>query len=57
MHYPEIIETIGGYIDIAGVLLLIVGLLIAIARYLRAFGRVTATSSSDRKSAGPFCSG
>jgi uncharacterized membrane protein len=37
MHYPEIIETLGAAIDIAGVVLIIVGLLVAAARYLLIF--------------------
>lgn len=40
LHYPEIIETLGAFIDIAGVLLIIVGLVIASGRYLIAFRRV-----------------
>lgn len=40
MHYPEIIETLGSFIDVAGVLLIMFGLLIASARYLIAFRRV-----------------
>ncbi len=39
MHYPEIVETLGSFIDIAGVLLILVGLLIATGRYLMAFRR------------------
>jgi uncharacterized membrane protein len=39
MHYPEIIETLGSFIDLAGVLLIILSLAIATARYLRALGR------------------
>lgn len=41
MHYPEIIETLGSFIDIAGVILIVVGLSIASVRYLRALGRTT----------------
>jgi uncharacterized membrane protein len=40
MYYPEIIETIGRLIDLVGVLMIIGGLMIASARYLRAFGGV-----------------
>jgi uncharacterized membrane protein len=40
MHCPEIVDTLGSFIDIAGVLLIIVGLLIASGRYLIAFRRV-----------------
>jgi uncharacterized membrane protein len=41
MHYPEIIETLGSLIDVAGVLLIILGLLIASGRYVIAFRRVS----------------
>jgi uncharacterized membrane protein len=37
MSYPEIVEAVGSAIDIAGVVLIIVGLLIAGGRYLRNF--------------------
>jgi len=37
MQYPQIIETIGAAIDIAGVILIIIGLLIATGRYLLIF--------------------
>jgi uncharacterized membrane protein len=40
MRYPEIIETLGSFIDIAGVLLIIVGLIIPSVRYLIAFTRL-----------------
>ena len=34
MQYPQIIETTGAAIDIAGVILIVVGLIIATGRYL-----------------------
>jgi hypothetical protein len=37
MSYPEIVETVGSAIDIAGVILIIAGLLIAAGRYLLEF--------------------
>ena len=37
MSYPEIVETLGSAIDIAGVALIIAGLLIAGSRYLLSF--------------------
>jgi uncharacterized membrane protein len=37
MGYPEIVETVGSAIDIAGVVLIIAGLLIAAGRYLLSF--------------------
>ena len=37
MSYPEIVETVGSAIDVAGVLLIIAGLLIAGGRYLLNF--------------------
>jgi uncharacterized membrane protein len=37
MQYPQIIETLGAAIDVAGVLLIIIGLLIATGRYLVVF--------------------
>jgi uncharacterized membrane protein len=40
MRYPEIIETLGSFIDIAGVLLIIVGLIIPSVRYSIAFTRL-----------------
>jgi uncharacterized membrane protein len=40
MRYPEIIETLGSFIDIAGVLLIIVGLIIPSLRYSIAFTRL-----------------
>ena len=40
MRYPEIIETLGSFIDIAGVLLIIVGLIIPSVRYPIAFTRL-----------------
>jgi uncharacterized membrane protein len=40
MHYPDIIETLGSFIDIAGVLLIILGVLIASGRYLIALRSV-----------------
>jgi uncharacterized membrane protein len=35
MHYPEIIESLGSFIDVAGVLLIVAGLAVASVRYLR----------------------
>jgi uncharacterized membrane protein len=37
MGYPQIVETIGSAIDVAGVLLIIAGLVIATGRYLTKF--------------------
>lgn len=37
MNYPEVIETVGSAIDVAGVVLIIAGLLIAGGRYLLDF--------------------
>jgi uncharacterized membrane protein len=37
VHYPEIIETLGAAIDVAGVLAIILGLLIAVIRYIAIF--------------------
>jgi uncharacterized membrane protein len=37
MQYPQIIETLGAAIDVAGVVLIIIGLLIATGRYLIVF--------------------
>jgi uncharacterized membrane protein len=37
MQYPQIIETVGAAIDIAGVILIIIGLLVATGRYLLIF--------------------
>jgi hypothetical protein len=45
MYYPEIIETIGRLIDLVGVLMIIGGLLIASARYIRAFGGYRAATA------------
>jgi uncharacterized membrane protein len=52
MHYPRIIETLGSFIDIAGVVLIIVGLLIASARYLRSLSRVTGSYKLFRQDIG-----
>jgi uncharacterized membrane protein len=46
LHYPEIIETLGAGIDVAGVVLIILGLLIATGRYLLLFR--TASDSYTR---------
>jgi len=37
MSYPEIVETLGSAIDLAGVVLIIAGLMIAGGRYLLSF--------------------
>jgi uncharacterized membrane protein len=37
MSYPQIVETLGSAIDVAGVVLIIAGLLIAAGRYLLKF--------------------
>ena len=39
MHYPEIVETLGSLVDVAGVLLIVGGLLIATVRYVLVFRR------------------
>jgi hypothetical protein len=40
MKYTEIVETLGSFIDIAGALMIVVGLLIATMRYIVAFRTV-----------------
>lgn len=52
MGYPQIVETVGSAIDVAGVVLIIAGLLIASGRYLMKFGKVEGSYTLFRQDIG-----
>ncbi len=52
MKYTEIVETLGSFIDIAGVLLIVLGLLIATTRYVLAFRTVAESYKGYRQDIG-----
>lgn len=52
MGYPQIVETLGSAIDVAGVVLIIAGLLIASGRYLMMFQKVEGSYTLFRQDIG-----
>jgi uncharacterized membrane protein len=52
MRYTEIVETLGSFIDIGGVLLIVFGLFIATARYILAFRTVPESYKAYRQDIG-----